>query len=200
MQEQQPASPIVSRLITVLGILALVGIIGYFALRWKVEYAPVRWNGENFTFQSGPRCFVFHEPKLAIFLGDGGAEEVFDNINQCGYTNILTVNGFSTSSDSWGDGSVVFFSHTTQLGKMTMEFLDGKCGMVVSARGTKLTLADGREFTLDGKTPLWLRCKSDGTIVQLDELPKGFVEFFESPPSDSMMHTSVTSYPEAFRK
>jgi hypothetical protein len=72
--------------------------------------------------------------------------------------------------------------------------------MVVSARGTKLTLADGRKFTLDGQTPLWLRCKSDGTIVVLDELPEGFVEFFESPPPEPGLIGSVKSWPEVFRK
>ena len=72
--------------------------------------------------------------------------------------------------------------------------------MVISARGTKLTLVDGREFALDGQTPLWFRCKSDGTIIELDELPEGFVDFFESPPPDPGMLGLIQSYPEAFRK
>jgi len=44
------------------------------------------------------------------------------------------------------------------------------CVMVISSRGTKLTLEDGRKFILDGKTPLWLRCRSNGTVIELDKL------------------------------
>ena len=77
---------------------------------------------------------------------------------------------------------------------------DNHCVMVVSEHDTQLTLADGRKYTLDGQTPLWLRCKTDGTIVQLDELPEGFVEFFESPPPDPGFYDRVKSYPEAFQQ
>ena len=61
----------------------------------------------------------------------------------------------------------------------------------------KLTLADGREFTLDGKTPLWLRCKRDGTFIELHELPEGFIEYFENNPHDA---ESIKTYPEVFRR
>jgi len=81
--------------------------------------------------------------------------------------------------------------------KNTIRFFDGKSIMVFSERGTKLTLADGREFILDGKTPLWLRCKRDGTFIELHELPEGFIEFFEN---NRIAAETIKTYPEAFRK
>jgi len=194
MQENQHASSPVNRIVIVLAIASLVGMVGFFILRWKIEYAPVNWYQENFGFESGARCVAFTEPKFAVFFGDGGADEIFNRINSHSSSSRMTVNGYGTSSSSSGA-----FGRKTQYGKTTMWFLNGKCSMTVSHRGTKLTLADGRKFTLDGRTPLWLRCKSDGTIVQLDELPKGFVEFFESPPSDPGLIHSIKSWPEAFQ-
>ena len=196
----QDTSPIVNRIVIVCGLVAIVAIVGFFVLQWSVKYASVIWSEESFGFESGVRCYVFPEPKLAIFLVDDDTKEVFDRINQHGSVRGTNVNGFSTSIGMSKSGNVVVSSTKIERGKMEMEFLDGKCKMVVSERGTKLTLADGREFLLDGKTPLWLRCKSDGTIDHLDELPKGFVEFFESPPSNPGMIGNVKSYPDAFRK
>jgi len=194
MQESQPSSSPVKRIVTVFGIVALLGMIGFFIL---VLFTPVKWTEESFHFASGPRCVVFPEPKLALFLGDGGSDEVFDRIHGIFHDRIgFTVNhyiGFFSSSDS-------DFSLKTQGGKTTMQFYGGKGSLVVTQRGTKLMLADGREFTLDGQTPLWLRCKSDGTIEQLDELPEGFVGYFESPPPDPGMIRSIESYPKAFQK
>ena len=198
MQENQHASSPVNRIVIVLGILSMIGMLAFGVLFLRSYYAPVRWNYEYLRFASGPHCFVFLEPKLAIFLGDGGTEEIFDCINGCG-SNIFDANGFRGSRGMTGSNSVEVFSYEGQGGKTIMRFGNGKCTMVVSRHGTRLTLADGRKFRLDGRTPLWLRCKSDGTIVQLDKLPEGFDEFFESPPSDPGLIDSIKSWPEAFQ-
>ncbi len=207
MQEQQSTSPIIGRIITVCGLVSLVAIIVFFVVRWRIvntsgemEYVTVKWERETFDFASGVRCHVFPEQKLAFFLGDGGDDEFFDNIKSRSFhTSMLkTSSGLSgsvTSSAKSGGGE----TFSDQTGKMTY-FLDDKHLMVFSEGGTKLTLPDGREFTLDGKTPLWLRCKSDGTIDRLDELPKGFVDFFESPPPEPGLLGKVTSYPGAFQE
>jgi len=193
MESQPNTSSPVTRVVIVLGIVSLLGMIGFFVF---VVLAPVKWTEESFQFASGPHCVVFPEPKLAFFIGDGGSDEVFDRIhgifrNRGGFT-VNNYIGFFSSSDS-------DFSHKTQGDKTTMRFCGGKGSLVVTHRGTKLTLADGRQFTLDGKTPLWLRCKSDGTIDKLDELPEGFVEYFVSPPAPGMIR-SIESYPKAFQK
>ena len=195
------------RIVTVLAIVSMAAIIGFFVIRWRIESEPVGWHREFFNFKSGPHCLVFFEPKLAIFIGDGGTEEVFDYVNgYVGGGGIIAYDGSSTYDFSRRSGrggtqlGGVGYTTEHQRGKATLRFQNGKCSMVISERATKLTLADGREFILGGKTPLWLRCKSDGTIDHLDELPEGFVEFFKSPPTDSMMHTSVQSYPEVFQK
>jgi hypothetical protein len=193
MEQQAAKTTPVTRVVTILGIAALLGMIGYGVL---VFLAPVKWREDSFRFASGATCIVFAEPKLIIFLRDGGDDEVFDRVNGSFHNAGFTVNNFLGYSSSSGKD----LSRKTQGGKTTMQFLGGKGSLVVSHRGTKLTLADGREFILDGKTPLWLRCKTDGTIVQMDELPDGFVEFFESPPPDPGNIGEVTSYPEAFVK
>lgn len=197
----QATSPIINRIVItgmiVCGLVAIVAVIGFLAIR---SHAPVSWSVENIGFQSGVECYVFARPKLVVFLGDGGPEELFDSIDRCGHMGRINVNGLSFSfGESESDNFSVSASRI-QHGKGEIAFLDGKCKMVISGRGTKLTLADGRKFQLDGKTPLWLRCKSDGTIDQLDELPEGFVEFFESPSPDPGMIESVESYPDAFQK
>ena len=182
-----------------LGVLTLW--VNFGSTRWEINNASVRWEIEHFHFESGATCYVFVEPKLVVFLGDGGADEVFDRITSSGYSVGFAVNEyFGNSSTRHGSDNDVAFLGQTSNGKTTLQFNNGKCRMAVSGRGTKLTLADGREFTLDGKTPIVLRCKPDGEIVQLDELPEGFVEFFESPPSDPGLIQCVKSYPEAFRK
>ena len=200
MEQQAAKTTPVTRVVMILVIVALLGMIGYGVLYWRMERIPVIWDSESFDFASGPQCYVFIEPKLTIFIGDEGTDEVFDRINECGQHRGINVNRFVSTFESLKYDNVVVSSYQFQDGTMTMRYLDGKFDMVVSHRGTKLTLADGREFKLDGKTPLWLRCKTDGTIVSLDELPNGFVEFFESPPPDPGNIGEVTSYPEAFVK
>jgi len=197
MQDHHTSSPTVTRIVTVLGVASLIGLAVFGVLLLRSYYAPPIYGDEEYIqFESGSDCYVFCELKLAIFLGDGGAEEVFDRLG--GGVNV-SVNDFGGISSLYKNGvSVVVFSH--ERGKTTIKFFDGKGEMVLSDRGTKLALADGREFTLDGRTPLWLRCKSDGTIVELEELPEGFVEFFESPPPDPGLIGSVKSWPDAFRK
>ena len=199
MEQEQIVSSTVNRFMTIFGVAALF-LLGYVVFLWSIEHAPVRWSEENFSFTSGPHCFVFREPKLVVFLGDDGPEEIFNHIGSCGHSTGTNVNSFRSGSGGQTIGKVKVYSFNSREGKMTMQFLDGKCTMVVSVKGTKLTLTDGREFTLDGKTPHWFRCKSDGTIIELDELPEGFVEFFESPPPDPGMIRLVESYPEAFQK
>ena len=199
MQDHHTSSPTVTRIVTVLGVASLIGLAVFGVLFLRSYYAPVRWNQESLRFNSGSICYVFCEPKLVIFLGEDGSEEVFDCISGIGHHTGFYASGSRGSSSSM-TGGVEVFGHDGQGDKITMRFLAGKSVMVVSDRGTKLTLADGREFTLDGRTPLWLRCKSDGTIVELEELPAGFVEFFESPPPDPGFIGEVKSWPEAFRK
>jgi len=143
-----------------------------------VVYPSMEWYEERFEFESGPYVYVFRQPKLVVFLGDGGDGEVFDRVASVGH------------------------SHMSAGGEVTVQFFEGNHVMVISLHGEQyeLTLADGRTFTLDGKTPFWLRCKSDGTVVKLDELPDGFVEFFESPPDNPGFIETIESYPDAFRK
>jgi hypothetical protein len=177
--------------------IAVLFVLAGSALFFSFASPRMEWNEESFSFNSGPTVYVFQQPKLVLFLGDGGEEEIFDRISS---------RGSSTSTGSFGgnsshrSGGVEVFASTGGFGKKTMWFLDRKHKMVLSERGTKLTLADGRTFTLDGKTPLWLRCMSDGTVIELDELPEGFIEFFESPPDNPGMIGSIRSYPDAFRK
>ena len=202
MQEHHSTSPTVTRIVIVLAIVSLIGFAGFGVLHWKAERIPVLWYQESFGFDDSKShcvayCVVFLEPKLVFFLGDGGTDEVFNRIGSHSSFSGITVNGYGVGTSS---GSSEGFSFKTQPGKMTMRLLDGKHEMVVSRSGRKLILNDGRKFTLDGRTPLWLRCKSDGTIVELEELPEGFVEFFESPPANPGLIGSVKSWPEAFRK
>ena len=206
MQENQNTSSPVNRIVIICGLVSIVVIIGFFVLQWKMKYTPVIWSEESFKFKSGAQCYVFREPKFAIFLIDDDTEEIFDRINQRNNNGKININGFSrlyisAKYTQSKNGLTVIRSKTYQAtgnGKVEMQFHNSK--MVISERGTKLTLADGREFLLDGKTPLWLRCKSDGTIDHLVELPEGFVEFFESPPPNPGMIGNVKSYPDAFRK
>jgi hypothetical protein len=185
MEEKQTAPLTINKTVFRFAVLVVVLIILFLLL---MPFSPLPWSKEFFTFQSGPHCFVFPEPKLVILIGDDG-EEVFDYINSGSF-------GYPLPSESVSNG-VVLFSCKGIFGNATIKFLNGKYVMNVSSRGTKLTLADGRTFTLDGKTPLWLRCKSDGTIIELDELPEGLIKFFETHPEFSH---NLESYPEAFRK
>ena len=197
MEPQIAKTTPVTRVVMVLGIASLIGMIGYGGF---LLY-PVGWSNESFTFVSGPECAVIPDLKLTIFVGDDGPDEVFDRIDGYGYGGPTTIGfGSGGNSSSVNNDGIVIYSHKTENSRITMQFFDGKGSLTVSRRGTKLTLADGREFKLDGKTPLWLRCKTDGTIVQMDELPEGFVEFFESPPTDPGLIRNVKSYPEAFVK
>jgi len=209
MQEHHSAST-VARIVTVLGVVSLIGLAVFGVCFWWSCFTPIYWQGDFFHFGSGPHCFVLPEPKLFLLINDGGDEETFDSIFTYSSTGFdVNDSRFSRGKKSSGVISVFIDENngTTKIqsleylnSKIIMKFYDGKCVMVVSHRGTKLTLADGRELTLDGRTPRWLRCKSDGTIVELEELPAGFVEFFESPPPDPGFIGEVKSWPEAFRK
>ena len=190
MEPQVAKTTPVTRVVMVLGIASLLGMIGFGVF---VFLAPVKWRHDEFEFASGARCLVFAEPKLIIILGDGGDDEVFDRVNGSFYVAGFTVNNYLGYYSSSGKD----LSLKTQGGKTTMYFPGEGGSLVVSHRGTKLTLADGREFKLDGKTPLWLRCKTDGTIVQLDELPDGFVELFKTSPHQRV-NELMQQYPEAF--
>jgi len=171
------------------------------ALLWSVGFPWMEWNDENIEFRSGPTVFVFQQPKLVVFLGDGGDDEIFDQISGTGQSKGYFPTGFgSIGGGYYKRVDVEVFATAGGNGKLTMWFHDRKHEMVLSKRATKLTLADGRVFTLDGKTPLWLRCMSDGTVIELDELPAGFIEFFESPPDDPGFIELIKSYPDAFRK
>ena len=162
----------------------------------------MEWITESFAFASGPSCFVFLQPKVVLFFGDGGEEEIFDFIYPSGKSAVFVPPGLLgvSSGYSMANGVLVHSFTTSWGGEITHRFSNEDHGMVFSERGTKLTLADGRTFTLDGKTPLWLRCKSDGTVIKLDELPEGFVQFFESPPDNPGLIETIESYPDAFRK
>ena len=214
MDEQPNTSYKIIRIVIVVALLSFVAlrVTGSYIDQRRVEHTlknnNPNWHEEYFGFAAGPRCHVFKELKLAFFFGDGEADEAFDRINDCGQHSRLTGNGFTTSFGWKNDGTGVLSSYQSQDGMVTMnsshgysnEKSDGQCVIAVSEHGTKLLLTDGREFTLDGQTPLWLRCKSDGTIVQLSELPKGFVEFFESPPPNPGFIEKIEFYPEAFQK
>jgi len=181
--------------------IAVLFVLAGSALFFSFASPRMEWNEESFSFNSGPTVYVFQQPKLVVFLGDGGDEEIFDRIGSRGSRTGSFSTGFGHhGSGSHRSGDVEVFASTSGFGKKTMWFLDRKHEMVLSERATKLTLADGRTFTLDGKTPLWLRCMSDGTVIELDELPEGFVQFFESTPDNPGMIGSIRSYPEAFRK
>jgi hypothetical protein len=181
-------------------VIAMLFVLVGSALMLSVT-SRMEWNRENFSFNSGPTVYVFQQPKLVVFLGDGGDEEIFDRIGSAGSSTSSFPTGFGHGGTGFHrSGDVEVSASSSGNGKITMWFLDRTHEMVFSERGTKLTLADGRTFTLDGKTPLWLRCMSDGTVIELDELPEGFIEFFESPPDNPGLIQSVRSYPDAFRK
>jgi hypothetical protein len=187
---------------TILRLILLgVGLLIVFGLVMPLN--RTEWTTESFAFASGPSCFVFVQPKVVLFFGDGGEEEIFDFIHPSGQSTVFVppgLLGFS-SGQSMANGVLVDSFTISFWGcEITHRFTNGDHVMVFSERGTKLTLADGRTFALDGITPLWLRCKSDGTVVVLDELPEGFVEFFEAPPDDPGLIESIKSYPDAFRK
>jgi len=159
------------------------------ALQW--------WQTESITFSSDQRCYVFPGQKLVIFIGDEN-DAIFDYIANRGGGGLDISGSFG---GSFGDGYAQCTVHIHS-GDVTMDFDNGKFVMVVTKHGTQLTLADGRGFCLDGQTPLRLRCRPDGTIVVLDELPPGFVEFFENPPphSAAMVSEWMALCSEAFRK
>jgi len=131
---------------------------------------------------------------------------MFDNLGTQGstgsnrlmsrYTHDHNFFGGSSSSSIRNNHEVIYLSKG-KFNSKTVKFFNGKGVMVFTSRGTKLTLADGREYTLDGNTPLWLRCKPDGIFVELEELPEGFIEYFENNPRDA---AAIRSYPEAFQK
>jgi len=214
MDEQPNTSYKIIRIVIVVALLSFVAlrVTGSYIDQRKAEHTlkniKHNWHEEHFGFASGPRCHVFKELKLAFFFDDGGADETFDRINGHGQHSCLTGNSFTTIFGWKNNGTATSSSYQSQDGMVTMnsshgysnEKSDDQCVIAVSEHGTKLTLADGREFTLDGQTPLWLRCKSDGTIVPLNELPKGFVEFFESPPPNPGLIEKIEFYPEAFQK
>jgi hypothetical protein len=186
---------------TIFRIAGLVVVLAALYFLWCGFFSAL--SKEYIRFQSGAFCFVFIEPKLVIIVGDGGEEEVFDHFESCGLDNSIAGDPFYCGFGSSTTNGVVNHSYKRSFGRTTIEFLNGKYVMNFSLRGTKLTLADGRTFTLDGKTPLWLRCKSDGTIVELDELPEGLIEFFEVPSEFARAgynKSLVKSYPAAFRK
>jgi len=204
--ENKGSAPIVIRLKYLLNYLlnkpalCVAVLVALIAFGWF--FYPIQWVKEIIEFDTGYRCYVFREPKLFIFLGDGGDEKIIDHSI---YTNGTNVNlyfgmfsGYSQGSLSLGENgkgkNIEFYSFVSMFGRMTMKFLDGKHVMVVSSRGTKLTLSDGRQFTLDGKTPLLLRCKSDGTVIKLNELPEGLAEYLESP------YEMIEFLPGMFRK
>ena len=192
----------VMQVMKILGIVALVSIVVCFL---AMRYAPIHWTLESFSFASGQKCYIFAEPKLGIFLCDGGDDDVFEGNNgyHRGKMNVNSIFGFG---DRWEqDGFVALpvrygYDRTGAPTKtMYVLTIDDKYSMTVSERGTLLTLLSGREFMLDGKTPLWLCCKPDGTVVPLKEQPKGFLEFMKSPPPDSSIIKAIQSG-EAFVK
>ena len=182
---------------------AIAGVLVMFTIMfvcWRFYPVFVVPQGiESFGFRSGPTCFVVIESKLVVFLGDGEGE-IFDNINSRAFAGgePRMLDFFGRASGRSTNNNEEIYSYTSQFGKMTMRFFDGKSKMVLSSFGTKLTLSDGRQFTLDGKTPLWLRLMSDGTVIELDELPEGFVEYFETHHASGT--TMIRSYPNAFRR
>ena len=174
-----------------------VGIMALVVLFWP-QNQPLVWTEETIVFESGQRCYVFLEgisqnlePKFVVFFGDED-DAIFDRVADHDFA------GFNIGGG--GNFRSVYTIYTSRRGGMTMEFDNTNCVMVLSERGTKLTLSDGREFLLDGPTPLWLRYRPDGTIVVLDEIPQGFIDFFENPPPDpGFLRNVAVSWPEAFR-
>ena len=188
---EKPVSSASNRFVTVIGVMSLVALLGYgafFAYRWQVENTPPRWIHESFSFASGVTVHVFIEPRLVFFLGD---EKPFDRINT------YTSGGFSPGYSNGASGAFVY---TSDRRWTIVRFLAGKGEMKLNRKGTQLILGDGREFNLKESSSLWFRINDDGTVVEQDELPEGFVDFFESPPLDPGFLDSVKSYPEAFRK
>jgi len=185
---------------TAFAIATVVVLFTIVSICWRFPVFVVPQGIESFGFRSGPTCFVVIESKLVVFLGDGDGEEVFDRINSRSFSGgepgILDFFGRASGRSTSNNEEI--YSYTSQFGKTTMRFFDGKGKMVLSSFGTKLTLSDGRQFTLDGKTPLWLRLMSDGTVIELDELPEGFVEYFETHHASGT--TMIRSYPHAFRR
>jgi len=194
---EKTVSPASNRFVTVIGVMSLVALLGYgvlYVYRWQVENTPPRWTREHFTFGSEVTVYVFVEPRLVFFLGD---EKPFDRIGSHGMSSFYPGPGGSGTS---GSGTHTIFEYAGDFHGTTIWFLDGKCKMRLNRRGTQLTLSDGREFNLKESSSLWFRINDDGTVVELDELPEGFIDFFESPPPDPGFLSSIKSYPEAFRK
>jgi len=187
--------------VNTIGVVLLVLLLAYAAFlgyRWKIENTPPTWTLETFELRPGQDVYVFMEPRLVLFLGDEGP---FDWIGSRGEQTFCI--GATGTGYSQRDTRMIYqFSSNRRV--TTMQFLDGKSEMKLNFMGaklgTKLTLDDGREFNLKESSPLWLRVKDDGTILELDELPEGFVEFFESPSPDPDLRKSIKSYPDAFRK
>ena len=193
---EKTVSPASNRFVTVIGVMSLVALLGYgvlYVYRWQVENTPTDWNLEIFEFTSGVSVYVYMEPRLVFFLGEEGSF-----VRLCGRSEMSFRPGYG-SGIIQNDTDVIYV-HIGDSRWTTMQFLDGKCIMRVNQKGTQLILSDGREFNLKESSPLWFRIKDDGTVVELDELPEGFVDFFESPPPDPGLLGSVKSYPEAFRK
>jgi hypothetical protein len=193
----KPALAVSVLVVLITGLLLCWGL---YAVVWskKTVESERWWSVKSFDFSSGAACCVLPDQKITFFIGDGGDDEVFDTISSHGTCGVLAS---STSASSASGGCD--FTLANQYGTITLAWFNGKCVMEIPPHRAELTLADGRKFTLDGKTPLWLRCKSDGAVVKLDEPPKGFVEYFESPVFhgfNESLEESIKSCSDAFRK
>ena len=182
--EEKHAKPLMTyRSLTAFAVSALLVLIVAIAYYQHV-YSRIYWSGEAFRFVSGPDCFVFREPKLVIFFDDENTEECFDHIDRGSWrSHRFVVSYLGGSYVSWHghynderEFTLIKIRSDGEGDTAKIRFGGGifasnrGCVMVISSRGTKLTLEDGREFTLYGKTPLWLRCKSNGTVIELDKL------------------------------
>ena len=189
MQEHHSAST-VARIVTVLGVVSLIGLAVFGVCFWWSCFTPIYWQGDFFHFGSGPHCFVLPEPKLFLLINDGGDEETFDSIFTYSSTGFdVNDSRFSRGKKSSGVISVFIDENngTTKIqsleylnSKIIMKFYDGKGEMVLSHRGTQLTLDDGREFTLDGEHRVGCDASRTARLSNWRNCPK-VLSSFSSP-------------------
>ncbi len=194
MNDEIPRRPVFDYFLYCMAALTLLGVFVMLDLMRRDANVRAHWHLESFSIScdSGgyASVYIFVEPRIVIFLGE---DRGFNNVTSRGYQT------FSLGSGNGSHGTLFVYDGDK---KWThMEFLDGKCGMKIDHKGTKLILADGREFSLVGNEPIWLRCKDDGTITELDALPEGFLEFMERPITQPMdFRADIESYPAAFQR
>ena len=166
-----------------LGVVLAIGVMLIWSTFWK-HNASIDWECDVFVFKhNGPICCFFydvksHTPKLIILSCDDLNENTFDSLLSYN-RNRIRIGGFvGPGGDAKANDVIVFAYEVLASGEVLLKFLGGDSVITLLEHGTRLRLADGRKFNLDSDTQVRLYIKPDGTIVEIDDMPRKLIDHY----------------------